>query len=147
MKLLKQPNFEISGVIAKNISISGSKMNRVLSGRISFERLWLILHSSVTTWRFDFSVSLKSRQKQKQPPSIELETLCNADILHNSTAFFSKIVYQYLCHNYRCTFSNGSEYLFLYETAVLRQFPYDSNLSKFLNTARDHIWRRKWYQQ
>ena len=77
MKLTKQPNFEISGVIAKNISISESKMNRVLSGRISFQRLWLVLGSSVTTGRFDFSVSLKSRQKQKHPLSIELETLCN----------------------------------------------------------------------
>ena len=67
---MKQPNFEISGVIAKNISTSGSKMNIVLSGQISFERLWLIHGSSVTTWRFDFSVSLKSRQKQKHPPPL-----------------------------------------------------------------------------
>ena len=76
MKLTKQPNFEISGVIAKNISFSGSKMNKVLGARISVHGLWLLLYPSVTTGRFDFSVSLKSRQKQKHPPSIELETQC-----------------------------------------------------------------------
>ena len=67
MKLMKQPNFEISGEIAKNISISGSKMNRVLTGRISLDCLWSGLSRSVTNGRFDFSVSLKSRQKQKHP--------------------------------------------------------------------------------
>ena len=77
MKLTKQPNFEISGVVAKRFSISVSKMNRVLAARISFDGLWLVLSDSVTTGRLDFSVSLKSRQKQKHPPSIELETLCN----------------------------------------------------------------------
>ena len=74
---MKQPNFEISGVVAKNISISGSKMNRYLGPRISFHCLWLLHSGSITTGRFDFFVSLKSRQKQKHPPSIELETLCN----------------------------------------------------------------------
>ena len=76
MKLTKHPNFEISGVVAKNLPISVSKMNRVLAAGISFDGLWLVLSSSVTTGRFDFSVSLKSRQKQKHPPSIELETQC-----------------------------------------------------------------------
>ena len=55
MKLTKQPNFEISGVVAKSFSISVSMMNIVLAARISFV-------SSVTTGHFDFSVSLKSRQ-------------------------------------------------------------------------------------
>ena len=76
MKLTKQPNFEISGVVAKSFSISVSKMNRVLVARLSFDGLWLLLSGNVTTRRFDFSVSLKSRQNQKHPPSIELETLC-----------------------------------------------------------------------
>ena len=67
MKLTKQPNFEILGVVAKHISISGSKMYRVLAAQISFKELWLVPGSSVTTGRFDFSVSLKSRQKQKHP--------------------------------------------------------------------------------
>ena len=69
--------FRNFGVFAKNISISGSNMNRVLRSRISFDELWLALGNSVTTGRFDFSVSLNSRQKQKHPPSIELETQCN----------------------------------------------------------------------
>ena len=77
MKLTKQPNFEISGVVAKNISNSGSKINGVLAGQISFESLWLVLNGSITTGRFDFSISQKSRQKQKHPPSNELETQCN----------------------------------------------------------------------
>ena len=57
MKLMKQPNFEISGVIAKNISISGSKMNKVLSGRISFTTTWWtldlgsILSMSLMNWK------------------------------------------------------------------------------------------------
>ena len=67
MKLTKQPNFEISGVVAKSLSISVSKMNRVLAAGISFDGLRLVLSSSVTTGRFDFSVSLKSRKKQKHP--------------------------------------------------------------------------------
>ena len=74
MKLTKQPNFEISGVVAKIFSISVSKMNRVLAARISFDGIWSVLSDSVTTRRFDFSGRLKSRQKQKHPPSIELET-------------------------------------------------------------------------
>ena len=84
MKLTKQPNFEISGVIAKNISFSGSKMNKVLGARISVNGLWSLLYTSVTTRRFDFSVSLKSRQKQKHLPSIELETQCNGRKFHYS---------------------------------------------------------------
>ena len=74
MKLTKQPNFLISGVVAKNISISLSKMNRVLAPRISFDGPWLVLSSSITTERFDYSDSLKPGQKHKRPPPIELET-------------------------------------------------------------------------
>ena len=58
MKLTKHSNFKISEVIAKNISISVSKMNRVLDARISLDGLWSALGSSFTTGRFDFSVSL-----------------------------------------------------------------------------------------
>ena len=86
MKLTKQHNFEILRVVAKNISISGSKMNGVLWARISFKWLWLVLNSSLTTGRFDYSVSLKSRQNQKHPPSIELETQCN--VPHTLLKFF-----------------------------------------------------------
>ena len=39
---------------------------------------WLVLGSSVTTGRFDFSASLKSMLKQIHLPSIDLETLCSA---------------------------------------------------------------------
>ena len=51
-------------------------MNRYLGPRISFHWLWLLHGGSVTTGRFDFSASLKTREKQKQPPSVELETQC-----------------------------------------------------------------------
>ena len=48
-------------------------MNGFLGARISEQELLLLICSSVTTGPFDFSVSLKTRQKQKQPPYIELE--------------------------------------------------------------------------
>ena len=80
MKLTKQSNFEFSGVVAKRFSISVSKMNRVLAAGISFDGLWLVLSGNVTTGRFNFSISLKSRQKQKHPPSIKLEILCSVNI-------------------------------------------------------------------
>ena len=54
MKLTKQTNYEISGVVAKSFSISVSKINRVLAAPISFEGFWLVLSSRVTTGRFDF---------------------------------------------------------------------------------------------
>ena len=93
MKLTKQPNLEISGVVAKNIWISGSNMNRVLRAPIFIDWLWLVLHRSVSTGRFDFSVNLKSRQKQKHPHPllIELETLCTVPQVVN---FILRSVYR-----------------------------------------------------
>ena len=93
MNLMKQPNFEISGIIAKNISISGSKMNRYLGPLISFHWFWLLRRGCVTTGRFDFSVNLKSRQKQKHPHPllIELETLCTVPQVVN---FILRSVYR-----------------------------------------------------
>ena len=80
MKLTEQPNFEISGVVAENISISGLKMNGDLMARISFDGIWLVLVVALLLDDLIFSVILKSKQKQKHPLSIELETQCTGRI-------------------------------------------------------------------
>ena len=58
MKLPKQPNFKISGVIAKNNSFSGSKMNKVLGARISVHGLWLLVYTRVTSGQDDLIFQL-----------------------------------------------------------------------------------------